>query len=188
MFISSEGKSKKIGVIDLIGAKKLVLGSFRSSGLRRISFCSKAISKKFLKENDFFIIVGGDNHYSQISKLNRLLLRQGKEYILVQLDSVGGALGPTLGLEGGPCFQCLLSHEKKRVSELFSKKMNKISSEDMIPQALFHLMSVEVLKILTLGGRPQTFDGFFEFDLFNFKMAFRRIGPYPGCVSCKERK
>jgi hypothetical protein len=184
-------ETRKIGVIDLTGSQKSVHENLKDAGFKKIAFLKKFDSKnqnRFYSEHDFYVVIGSNAHRVHFSKINRRLLKQAKNYLLLQLDAFGGVLGPTLGLQGGPCFECLLKHPTSCFKDSFDRKKDLALTKKYIQKGLFHFLSVELMKITSLVARPHTFDGFYQFDLFNFRMAYHRVGPSPHCLCCQDKK
>jgi hypothetical protein len=190
-------EAKKIGVIDFLNIGAAFKKNLQQIGFQNIRFLDSiswkknaAACDKFFSENDFFIIVGLAAHADVFSRLNRHLLEQKKSWLKLELDEYGGVLGPVLGLKGGPCYDCVQEQledaaKKSKLSSLIQAEIVDYSKE-YIPQPLLSLAALEVLKITTHIYRPGTYDGFYLFDLLNYRTEYHTLGPSPHCPTCRR--
>jgi bacteriocin biosynthesis cyclodehydratase domain-containing protein len=195
--LSQQVWKTRVGVIDVVGAADVLRDHLAIAGFGKINvhaWDQRTLGSGFIKEADVFVVVGASGNRIAFSKINQLLRPHAKHWLLVMIDSMGGTIGPTFGVEGGPCYDCILDHSKRTLTETFRNS----DYEDLIDSGsfasdpgnlhlgknIFPLAAVELVKIASRVSRPRSFDGFHSLDMFNFRMRYSPVSPSPCCPVC----
>ena len=138
-------------------------------------------------------MIGEPRHRLSFSKLNQKFFELRKRWLLVTLDMFGGVLGPTFGLDGGPCYDCLVDCSIRQFDRAFEKTEFKDFLKEEgdhelnampLAQIVLSYAALEAVKIRSQMITPKTFDGFYTFDMFNFRMNYSAVSPSPRCPVC----
>lgn len=190
-----------IGVIDLAGIPNESKKNFKRAGFDDLQVSRPRgghVAASFIKERDFFIVVATANQKVLVSKLNQQFVNSGKKWLYVDIDMFGGTIGPTFGLAGGPCYECLLLNDQRVYHHGYkeSDHINLIGNQghfqaredEFLAACLFPHVVVEAAKIVSGIVYPQTFDGYYSMDTFNLRMEYTSISPSPVCPVCAGEK
>ena len=193
-FLSQRLRQSKVGVLDLGNYGPAMRQELLEFGAENVAVMpSRAVDLKSVEKADFFLVLGEPKLKLTFSKLNQLLYRAQKPWLLLTFDLHGGMLGPTFGVPGGPCYDCMIDHSKRHFdrrfeTEEFTNLLDDDRPTDMadifVAKNLLSFAAVESVKILSEMLRPQTFDGFYSFDFLNFRMTFNYVAPSPTCPVC----
>lgn len=187
----------KVGLVDLCGSSTALreqLGTFGISKISEFDFSGEP-NREQLEAQDYFLVVGENRNRMQFSKINQLLHPIGRQWTLVTLDLFGGILGPTFGLAGGPCYDCIIDFSKRQYDRRFCGSdykdlINDDSAERFdltsmpLAKSVINYAALESVKVLSQVVRPMTHEGFYVFDMFNFRMTYNHISPSPTCPVC----
>jgi len=194
-------KRAKLAIIDFLNVGDELEQCLRAVGFSEIRTIKNWSGRGQLSGSDacdFFIVLGSAYNGTEFSKFNKLIISLQKPWLPVMLDDFGGSLGPTLGLAGGPCYHCLIQSANRNES-LFYKKTsadlileneepNQYFSEMLISKSLFSYVAIESVKVISQFLRPMSVEGFYSFDLFNFRMKHTLVYPSPNCIVCRSKK
>jgi bacteriocin biosynthesis cyclodehydratase domain-containing protein len=190
----------RLGIVDFGDVSNDLTSALKAAGfndIKKMRLKDGGLGSKDLTTADFFIVIGDVSHRIFYSKLNQTFRASKKRWMLVTLDAYGGIMGPTFGISGGPCYDCIVDHSKRHYEhqyqnsdfvDLIEKRGNPVMdfSDRLMAKPIFSYVAVEVVKVLSKLAPPMTFDGFFTFDLFNFKMEYNIVYPSPVCPICSE--
>ncbi len=187
-----------VGVIDFVGAhaelnEKLRPLGFTNLNVARLSKVGE-LAADFIAANEFFIVLAEPHHAFLCSQINQTLVTTKKRWFLIRLDAYGGTIGPTFGLAGGPCFDCIIDFSKRQYGREFGERdyFDFIEAESLhsdrpispLARMALGFASVEIAKLHSRLVRPRSQDGFYVCDFFNFRMQFSRLAPSPTCPVC----
>ena len=181
----------KIGIIDFCGLGSELKTLLLAAGFEKIDLTSVDGAGS----HDFSFVLGSAQHRLSFSKINQQFWPQKKRWMLVTTDVFGGLVGPTYGSEGGPCFDCLLDQSQRQqgaqyfqgdYTDLIAQKNRPPEdlSGNPLATGVLPFAVTESLKAISGLCKPMSFDGFFSFDLFNFRMNYRPIQPSATCPVC----
>lgn len=186
----------KVTIVDFCNTGKSLKTTLKEVGFKKINIV-KNLNKKSsaTKQTDFFIVVGSTKQKFIFSKTNQILFFIKKPWLLVTLDTFGGIIGPTFGVAGGPCYDCIIDHNKRHGNAHFNQKeyvdlLKPESSSDFsdqfVAKSIFPYVCTESIKIISKVMRPASFDGFYIFDLINFRTLYNVVSLSPLCPVCSK--
>lgn len=195
-------RKTRLGIYDLGNVSSQVRQVFSNGGFEKTSCLDPKIIlgngkslETFIKNHDFFIVIASPVHKLQMSSWNQLMLKHKKQWLLLNLDLFGGIIGPCFGFEGGPCYDCLIDHSKRHAETVFeesqyvdlieSKGRSSLDfSNQIMAQNIFSYALIESIKILSQLSYPASIDGYYTFDMYNFRMTYNLVSPSPVCPVC----
>lgn len=184
----------RVGMIDFGDFSSGLQVQLEKFGIQKwVSAPRGILTSGFIEQQDFFLVLGEPRHRFEFSRVNQELYRLQKPWMLVTFDLYGGVVGPTFGIAGGPCYDCIVDHSKRHYDRRYqgSDYVNLIEGDGHsqaveFPMAdnVMSFAATETAKVLSQVLRPMTYEGFFTFDLFNYRMNYAIAAPSPTCPVC----
>ncbi|WP_128893737.1 hypothetical protein [Longirhabdus pacifica] len=182
-----------IGCICFFPIEEELVQSLSNIGIDYIT----PIHMEQLSEIDFtnyhsFIVIGTWFDARSFQKINDIFYKNKVKWLLSVVDSFGAIVGPYFGVDGGPCFQCLLSRKYsnlhyndhyKTIEDYFSENP-KDDYLLMFKQRLSSIITMEVLKMMTNMIDTRLIKGLIEFDFLNHRTEYHQLLASPFCQVC----
>lgn len=166
------------------------LSSHFDQHLAEVPFFSVEKIKPKQELTDSLCLVISDGHQlSQMLELNSYLLCNGTRALFIILDSVGGWLGPSIGIPGAPCLQCVVKRAWRQnpMALEYIKKSNRVDT-GWLRRGLFDAAITELIKISTAIDSPWTGRGVYEFDGLHYAARFHHVLPDFNCEACVNKR
>lgn len=193
--VSQAVAQARVGVIDFCGLATNLIADLKSFGFTHVQHCQRPeiLDAKFVSQQNFFFVIGETQNKLEFSRINQALVAQNKRWLLVTTDMFGGMIGPAFGLAGGPCYDCILDHSKRHYDKRYRSSdyvdliagASREKKQDLpLARNLLNMAVIESVKIISKMIRPMSFEGFYSFDFFNFRMDYSHVSPSPTCPVC----
>lgn len=145
-------------------------------------------------EQDFAIVCGSWFDLDYFKNYNKLFKSLKKIYLPIIEDYFGGTIGPIIGLEDGPCFNCIINRRKSNMKYLnYYEKIEKYYIDnrtslslgnELFTRQLANAVVVEIIKYITNILYTDLYHGLYEFDFLNHRNSFHEIFKYIDCDIC----
>ena len=141
------------------------------------------------------IAIGSWADLEHFQTFNKMMNRHKRVWLPVLLDPYGFTLGPVLGLEYGPCFNCLVERRISNfsdydhwvlINQFYSThgSSNKLFRHPSIDDMAGKSTHMEILKLVTQFLLPESYSSMIEFDLIHYQSSTHTIHPTPFCEVC----
>lgn len=129
-----------------------------------------------------------------LQNLNQKFFSKNISWLPVFFDPFGASMGPVLGIQDGPCFNCLIERRNSHLNSLESQTLleNSALAEQknliFIPKhfsiSIFSSLVTELLKLTAPFMISKLENGMMEFDLLNHRTSFHVVYQIPVCSVC----
>ena len=150
------------------------------------------------EEMNLLVVVSDWYRTTDLLQWNRSAKKKKLRWLCVLQDYFGGTIGPVLGIEGGPCFSCLLTRKKSNqpnseysdpAEHFFARGMH----HDRLPihfplfnDCMAALSAVEIIKLATGIMKAKTLGGLYACDSLNFRIQYHDVLQVPFCRDCSS--
>ncbi len=156
-----------------------------------------------LRDTDCAVVCLDSPAPALLDAVNAAALQAQTRWLMGQVYSGVGLVGPTVIPDQSPCYKCyelrrnanLSNYEETVQYESRLRQMPGIRSECVAPRPLAALLSaflaLEVQRLLTGVSTPQTVGRILRLDFFATDMTSHQILRFPNCPACgygKQRK
>lgn len=202
-------REESVGILSLgleaveLEAALVLMGvkNFKTMNLPSISMGEGNLAFKFLMDAgselmaaDKLVVLANWYDFGRLKDLNKIFLARKRTWMPIIRDFFGGTIGPILGIDDGPCFECLLA--RKTANSSSPEATAKLESffcdrPQVLPETLplfraqlANAAAFEVFKQIIQPMQARTMRGIIEFDFLNHRSEFHSVLPLPVCVAC----